>query len=89
MAGCAASHSTAHTPAGKEADVGLGTASAHTIDCAGSATPCMCAGPDGVEGWRPEDYQRQGGRRGGPPDVHPDIGPPPPGRGSDWDSMFG
>ncbi|KAF6253919.1 hypothetical protein COO60DRAFT_370024 [Scenedesmus sp. NREL 46B-D3] len=53
--------------------------------------------PEGLEGWRPEDFQRPRpgmGRGSGPrpplnPDIDPDIMPPPPGRGSDWDSMFG
>lgn len=40
--------------------------------------------PQGLEGWRPEDYQRGYPRR---PD--PDIGLPPPGRGTDWDAMYG
>jgi hypothetical protein len=53
--------------------------------------------PEGLEGWRPEDFQRPRpgmGRGLGPrpplnPDIDPDIGPPPPGRGADWDNMFG
>jgi hypothetical protein len=50
------------------------------------------AAPEGLEGWRPEDFRRGPPGRGGPgqgPNIHPDIGPPPPGRGTDWDSMFG
>jgi hypothetical protein len=46
--------------------------------------------PEGLEGWRPEDFQRPrpGGGRG-MPDIDPDIGLPGPGRGTDWDSMYG
>ncbi len=42
--------------------------------------------PQGLEGWRPEDYQRGPGRGQG---LHPDIMQPGAGRGTDWDSMFG
>ncbi|KAF8063749.1 proteasome inhibitor [Scenedesmus sp. PABB004] len=61
--------------------------------------------PEGLEGWRPDDFQRprpgrggfgpgRGGGGGGfgpggPDGMHPDLAPPGPGRGPDWDSMFG
>eukprot|EP00775_Hariotina_reticulata_P003712 gene3712-3975_t len=52
--------------------------------------------PEGLQGWHPDDFQRGGGGRGagglrGPvnPDPDPDIGLPGPGRGPDWDSMYG
>ncbi|GBG00027.1 hypothetical protein Rsub_12757 [Raphidocelis subcapitata] len=54
--------------------------------------------PEGLEGWRPEDFQRPppGGvpGRGGPPGgarppTHPDVEQPGPGGGGDWDSMYG
>lgn len=55
--------------------------------------------PEGLEGWRPDDFQQglpgQGGSRGrglplgrGGPPAHPDIEQPGPGR-NDWDSMYG
>jgi hypothetical protein len=58
---------------------------------------CLCTDPEGLEGWRPEDFQRPrpgmgrglGPRRPLNPDIDPDIGQPGPGRGADWDSMFG
>jgi len=50
----------------------------------------MFADPEGLEGWRPDDFQRPrpGGGRG-VPDIDPDIGLPGPGRGTDWDNMYG
>jgi hypothetical protein len=46
--------------------------------------------PEGLEGWRPEDFQRpRPGSGRGAPDLDPDIGLPGPGRGADWDNMFG
>ena len=45
--------------------------------------------PEGLQGWSPEDFQRGApAGRGGPP-VHPDMMQPGPGRGADWDHMFG
>ena len=49
--------------------------------------------PEGLQGWHPEDFQRGPARPGrvghpGPP-VHPDVMQPGPGRGADWDHMFG
>lgn len=40
--------------------------------------------PQGLPGWNPDDFQRQGDQR-----MHPDIMQPGPGRGSSFDSMFG
>lgn len=37
-----------------------------------------------MQGWNPDDFQRQGRRP-----THPDIMQPGPGRGTDFDSMFG
>jgi len=49
--------------------------------------------PEGLQGWNPEDFQRgapgQGSRPGGPGGIHPDVMPMGPGRGTDWDNMFG
>jgi hypothetical protein len=50
---------------------------------------CACPDPEGLEGWRPEDFQRPRGGGRGMPDIDPDIGLPGPGRGTDWDSMYG
>lgn len=41
--------------------------------------------PQGLPGWNPDDFQQQGNR--GLP--HPDIMPPGPDRGTDFNSMFG
>ena len=38
-----------------------------------------------LQGFSPDDFPRPGGRRG----THPDIQPPGPGRGADFDNMFG
>ena len=45
--------------------------------------------PQGLPGFNPDDFQpqRRGGRGG--PRMHPDLMQPGPGRGADWDSMFG
>lgn len=40
-------------------------------------------GPPGMPGFNPDDFQT--GRR----PLHPDLAQPGPGRGTDWDSMFG
>ena len=46
--------------------------------------------PEGLQGWHPEDFQRGVPGRGAPiPPVHPDMMQPGPGRGADWDHMFG
>ena len=45
--------------------------------------------PEGLQGWNPEDFQRGAPRRGEGPPVHPDMMQPGPGRGADWDHMFG
>lgn len=37
----------------------------------------------GVQGFNPDDFQRGRGQ------LHPDLAQPGPGRGTDWDSMFG
>jgi proteasome inhibitor subunit 1 (PI31) len=39
--------------------------------------------PPGMRGFHPDDYQQQPGR------VHPDMAQPGPGRGTDFDQMFG
>jgi proteasome inhibitor subunit 1 (PI31) len=49
--------------------------------------------PQGLEGWSPDDFtrgqwQRQRQRQDVPP-VHPDLMQPGPGRGTDFDHMFG
>lgn len=36
-----------------------------------------------VQGFNPDDFQRDRGQ------LHPDLAQPGPGRGADWDSMFG
>jgi hypothetical protein len=38
-----------------------------------------------LQGFNPDDFVRDPQHRG----MHPDIQPPGPGRGTDWDSMFG
>lgn len=43
--------------------------------------------PEGLQGWNPEDFQRGG--RSVREDGLNDIGRPAPGRGPDWDHMFG
>ncbi|DBB02949.1 TPA: hypothetical protein ACH3X1_013545 [Trebouxia sp. C0004] len=40
-------------------------------------------GPPGMPGFNPDDFQRRLGQ------IHPDMAQPGPGRGADWDSMFG
>lgn len=48
--------------------------------------------PEGLQGWHPDDFVRPGmggGRGGDHPDIDPDVGQPGPGRGTDWDSMYG
>lgn len=40
-----------------------------------------------MQGWNPDDFQRSGPGNVRPP--HPDIQPPGPGGGVDFDSMFG
>ncbi len=46
--------------------------------------------PPGLPGWRPGDFQRPPPGQGrGAPDLDPDIMQPGPGRGTDWDSMYG
>lgn len=63
-----------------------------TMTCALPPTPQLNqTDPEGLEGWRPDDFQRPrpGGGRGQQPDIDPDIGLPGPGRGTDWDSMYG
>ena len=47
--------------------------------------------PEGLPGFNPDDFQpqRRGGRGSGGPPMHPDLLQPGPGRGADWDSMFG
>lgn len=46
-------------------------------------------GPAGMRGYRPGDFiPGNEWDMGGPP-YHPDIGPPGPGRGSDFDHMYG
>ncbi|GLC52452.1 hypothetical protein PLESTB_000630700 [Pleodorina starrii] len=43
--------------------------------------------PEGLQGWSPDDYTREGRMQRG--EGFNDIGRPPPGRGTDWDDMFG
>ncbi|KAG2442000.1 hypothetical protein HYH02_009792 [Chlamydomonas schloesseri] len=43
--------------------------------------------PEGLQGWHPDDFTREGRAHRG--EGFNDIGRPPPGRGPDWDNMFG
>ncbi|GIL83554.1 hypothetical protein Vretimale_10329 [Volvox reticuliferus] len=43
--------------------------------------------PEGLQGWAPDDYTRAGRAQHG--EGFNDIGRPQPGRGPDWDHMFG
>ncbi|KXZ53956.1 hypothetical protein GPECTOR_6g875 [Gonium pectorale] len=43
--------------------------------------------PEGLQGWNPDDFTRDG--RAVRDEGFNDIGRPPPGRGPDWDHMFG
>ncbi|PNW80820.1 hypothetical protein CHLRE_07g331000v5 [Chlamydomonas reinhardtii] len=43
--------------------------------------------PEGLQGWHPDDFTREGRAVRG--EGFNDIGRPPPGRGPDWDNMFG
>ncbi|KAG2440745.1 hypothetical protein HXX76_003602 [Chlamydomonas incerta] len=43
--------------------------------------------PEGLQGWHPDDFTRDGRAMRG--EGFNDIGRPPPGRGPDWDNMFG
>ncbi|GFR51895.1 hypothetical protein Agub_g14375, partial [Astrephomene gubernaculifera] len=43
--------------------------------------------PEGLQGWGPDDFTAEG--RLGRSEGLNDIGRPPPGRGPDWDNMFG
>uniref|UniRef100_A0A7R9Z1J1 PI31 proteasome regulator N-terminal domain-containing protein n=1 Tax=Chlamydomonas euryale TaxID=1486919 RepID=A0A7R9Z1J1_9CHLO len=46
--------------------------------------------PEGLQGWSPDDFVRGGGGGTGQgPPLHPDLAQPGPGRGTDWDNMFG
>jgi proteasome inhibitor subunit 1 (PI31) len=40
--------------------------------------------PAGLPGFHPDDFVQPG-----PPRPHPDVMQPGPGRGTDWDEMFG
>ena len=55
----------------------------HLCDCLHFMTAPLRAHAHLVQGFHPDDFKAGGGG------VHPDMMQPGPGRGSDFDSMFG